>query len=185
MKKRFCGMFAQSSVMNGHAVAKATIPLTKSRRRIACPKAQEHAKSVAHYSRDLRPAKWGSGVSLRGSNPEPLMSALGQEQTFSGQAPMSALPPKADIRSRDQDVCFGPQPDSCIAAKKHHYSITSSASCCRCNGTSRPSALAVLRLISSSNLLGRSMGSSLGFAPERIRLMQLAACLNIDARFGP
>jgi hypothetical protein len=24
---------------------------------------------------------------------------------------MSALPPKADIRSRDQDVCFGPMAD--------------------------------------------------------------------------
>jgi hypothetical protein len=24
---------------------------------------------------------------------------------------MSALPPKADIRPRDQDVCFGPQAD--------------------------------------------------------------------------
>ena len=34
------------------------------------------------------------------------------------------------------------------------YSITSSASCCRCKGTSRPSALAVLRLITSSNLMG-------------------------------
>ena len=27
------------------------------------------------YIRDLRPAKWGSGISLHGSNPEPLMSA--------------------------------------------------------------------------------------------------------------
>jgi hypothetical protein len=29
---------------------------------------------------------------------------------------MSALPPKADIRPRDQDVCFGPKADSCTAA---------------------------------------------------------------------
>jgi hypothetical protein len=28
---------------------------------------------------------------------------------------MSALPPKADIRPRDQDVCFGPIADSCSA----------------------------------------------------------------------
>src|SRR5215471_2409500 len=34
---------------------------------------------------------------------------------------------------------------------------------------SRPGALAVLRLMTNSNLLGRSMGSSPGFAPERIR----------------
>src|SRR5438552_9048892 len=31
---------------------------------------------------------------------------------------MSALPPKADIRPRDQDVCFGPTTDSCSAAKR-------------------------------------------------------------------
>jgi hypothetical protein len=32
---------------------------------------------------------------------------------------MSALPPKADIRPRDQEVCFGPQGDiaSCEANK--------------------------------------------------------------------
>jgi hypothetical protein len=34
------------------------------------------------YSRDLRRAKWGSGIELHGSNPEPLMSALGQKRTF-------------------------------------------------------------------------------------------------------
>jgi len=32
-------------------------------------------------------------------------------------SPMSPLPPKADIRPRDQDVCFGPKADSCTAAK--------------------------------------------------------------------
>ena len=49
------------------------------------------------------------------------------------------------------------------------HSITSSASCWRCKGTSRPSALAVLRLITSSNLTGAWTGSSLGFAPLRMR----------------
>jgi hypothetical protein len=45
----------------GHVVETA-IPLMKSRRRIACPEAQDHANSVGDYSRDLRPAEWGSGV---------------------------------------------------------------------------------------------------------------------------
>ena len=35
---------------------------------------------MTDYSRDLRPAKWGSGVILHGSNPEPLMSALGHSR---------------------------------------------------------------------------------------------------------
>jgi hypothetical protein len=38
--------------------------------------------SKRDYSRDLRPAKRGSGVSLHGSNPEPLMSALSQKRTL-------------------------------------------------------------------------------------------------------
>ena len=40
-----------------------------------------------------------AGVSLHGSNPEPLMSALGQKQTLQRILVMSALPPKADIRN--------------------------------------------------------------------------------------
>src|SRR5438874_7904253 len=36
------------------------------------------------------------------------MSASGQKRTFRCARVMSALPPKADIRPRDQDVCFGP-----------------------------------------------------------------------------
>jgi hypothetical protein len=37
---------------------------------------------MTDYIRDLRLAKWVSGVSLLGSNPEPPMSALGQKRTF-------------------------------------------------------------------------------------------------------
>src|SRR5262249_50181015 len=49
------------------------------------------------------------------------------------------------------------------------HSITSSASASRVGGTSRPSAFAVFRLITSSNLVGRSTGKSEGFSPLRIR----------------
>ena len=35
---------------------------------------------MADYIRDLRLAKWVSGVSLHGSNPEPPMSALGHSR---------------------------------------------------------------------------------------------------------
>src|SRR5262249_2037645 len=48
------------------------------------------------------PTEWGPEVILRGSNPQERMSALGQKRTFTHLRPMSALPPKADIRYRDQ-----------------------------------------------------------------------------------
>ena len=35
-------------------------------------------------------------------------SEMGQKRTFDDASTMSALPPKADIRADDQDVCFGP-----------------------------------------------------------------------------
>src|SRR5262249_6483504 len=49
-----------------------------------------------------------------------------------------------------------------------HHSITSSARARREGGTVRPSALAVVRLMTRSNLVGCSTGRSAGFAPRRI-----------------
>ena len=49
------------------------------------------------------------------------------------------------------------------------HSITSSARASSEGGTSRPSALAALRLTTSSNLTGAWTGSSLGFEPLRMR----------------
>src|SRR5262249_42363304 len=48
------------------------------------------------------------------------------------------------------------------------HSITSSARAKNVSGTVRPSALAVVRLTTSSNLVGCSTGRSPGFAPRRI-----------------
>ena len=89
---------------SGQTVAEPASPWMKSRRRIACPLGAGLARRMLRlgdYIRDLRPAEWGFGVSLRGSNPDPLMSALGQKQTYSDVWPMSALPPKADIAESD------------------------------------------------------------------------------------
>src|SRR5262245_3101965 len=49
------------------------------------------------------------------------------------------------------------------------YSITSSARASSIGGTSRPSALAVLRLMTSSYFVGACTGRSAGFSPFRIR----------------
>ena len=77
------------------------------------------------------------------------MSALGQKRTFAVQNGMSALPPKADMCSA-QVACP-------LCAKSGHYRdywITSSARVSKAGGTVRSSALAALRLMVSSNLVG-------------------------------
>src|SRR5262249_42466296 len=53
--------------------------------------------AMTDYIRDLR--RNGVQGSVARSNLEPLMSALGQKRTFTHIRPMSALPPKTEIRS--------------------------------------------------------------------------------------
>ena len=78
------------------------------------------------------------------------------------------------------DVRFGSKADMCSAQAHvrftpnsghvtNRYSITSSAAICKVGGTLRRSDLAALRLMTSSNLVSRSTGRSLGLAPLRIR----------------
>jgi hypothetical protein len=69
---------------------------------------------------------------------------------------MSALPPKADMDQSGCDVRFVPKADITRRRKMAslRYSITTSASESSFAETSRPSALAVFILISSSNLVG-------------------------------
>src|SRR6516162_9773699 len=52
-----------------------------------------------------------------------------------------------------------------------HHSITSSVSASSRSGTVRPSALAVLRLMTSMYLVGNWTGRSAGFSPLRMRSM--------------
>ena len=74
--------------------------------------------------------------------------------------------PKADIGTQLRHVRYGPEADSCSATRR--YSIASSARARNEGGTVRPSAFAVLRLITSSNLVGCSTGRSAGLVPLRI-----------------
>ena len=60
------------------------------------------------------------------------------------------------------------------ALQQSNYSITSSAVASSTCGMVRPSALAVLRLITSSNLVGSSIGRSPGLAPFKILSTKLA-----------
>ena len=59
--------------------------------------------------------------------------------------------------------------DQSAAQQKATYSITSSARASSVGGTSRPSAFAVLRLMTSSYLVGACTGRSAGFSPLRTR----------------
>src|SRR5262245_40149890 len=65
------------------------------------------------------------------------------------------------------------RPGRCRAAQQRYelaalHSITLSVRASSVGGTSRPSALAVIRLMTRSNLVGCSTGISPGFAPRRI-----------------
>src|SRR5262249_14358185 len=98
---------------------------------------------------------------------------------------MSALPPKTDMVQQDRDVCLVPKADILRSSKEGRYSITSSASCWSLSGTSRPSVLAVLRLMTSSNLVGCSTGNSAGLAPCMTLATIWPVCHHIRARLGP
>src|SRR5215472_3303619 len=89
---------------SGQAAAEPAIPFMRSRRRTASPTPPDCIDLRCDYSRNLRPAKWDLGVSLHSSNPEPLMSALGQKQTSQHILLMSALRLKADIGHQPRDV---------------------------------------------------------------------------------
>src|SRR5260221_2077259 len=65
------------------------------------------------------------------------------------------------------------------------HSITSSARASSVSGTVRPSAFAVLRLMTSSNLVGCWTGRLLGFSPFRMRSTYVAACLTRTCISGP
>jgi len=80
------------------------------------------------------------------------------------------------LKSPMRYICgiFGAPPFSSFSTQsansgsRRTYSITSSARCWTDKGTSTPSAFAVFKLITSSNLVGCSTGRSAGFAPRRI-----------------
>src|SRR4029077_18968853 len=65
------------------------------------------------------------------------------------------------------------------------HSITSSARASKVAGTSRPSDLAVLRLMTSSNLVGCCTGSSAGLAPLSMRLTETPACRYMSVMLAP
>src|SRR5262249_55612244 len=94
-------------------------------------------------------------------------------------------PRRIGLRRRDAGDCrqrgsARGQMQKCTAWKFHfeppsHHSITSLAMASSVTGTSRPSAFAALRLMTSSNLVGCSTGISAGLSPFRILSTSSAA----------
>ena len=79
----------------------------------------------------------------------------------------------------------GPKSGPMQRSKWARYSITSSARPISIGGTSMPSALAVDRLMTSSNLVGCWTGKSAGLAPLRILCTYVAVCRDKSGRFAP
>src|SRR5215467_1809201 len=88
---------------SGHATADPAIPVMKSRRRIAFPKA-----GTTPIRTRLQQGFATDEMGFRGyfarQQLKAVMSALGQKQTLGKAQLMSALPPKADIRRRECDL---------------------------------------------------------------------------------
>src|SRR5262249_14783194 len=105
---------------------------------------------------------------------EPLPEGSGAELSFGivlGVEHQHADPPHVLglLRARHERPrcrCAADKRDELAAP---HYSITSSARASSVGGISRPSARAVLRLITSSNLVACTTGRSDGFSPLRMR----------------
>jgi hypothetical protein len=91
----------------------------------------------------------------------PLMHEIAQ--VGSGFWPMTAagVPLMREIAQMGSGFCF--------FGHLGAHSITSSAATSRPGGTVRPSAFAVLRLMTVSYLVGTCTGRSAGFAPRRMR----------------
>src|SRR5215510_14602582 len=99
---------------------------------------------------------------LEGCRPSPDLGIALVQRHQHADAPH----PFALLRARRE------RPRRRAAVQRHElaplHSITSSARASSVGGTSMPSAFAVVRLTTSSNLVGCSTGRSAGFAPRRI-----------------
>src|SRR5262249_21199909 len=113
-------------------------------------------------------------------NPTPHAIAVYASQPLSPVATQHSLPSgRYSLLGPD----FHRQDRASFAWRTH--SITSSARASNVTGTSRPSALAVLRLITSSYLVGACTGRSAGFSPLSMRSTYLAERRYRSINLGP
>src|SRR5436190_22311005 len=126
----------------------------------------------------LGPSKLMQGLPERGDARLPIrVAVVGVHQNCDATHPIRLL------RARSERPC-------CRATEQRYefpplHSMTSSASASSLSGTSRAIAFAALRLITSSNLVGCSTGSSVGGLPLRIISTYSAARRYICRRLTP
>ena len=110
--------------------------------------------------------KQRSKVSGERGNSRSLKATKRKRSSASNKTPSSASPhasAQAELARLTRELTDERRP-----AAKHRHSITSSAVARSEGGIVRPISLAVFRLMTSSNRVGCSTGSSAGFPPLRI-----------------
>src|SRR5262245_39501562 len=110
------------------------------------------------------------------------MSAKDQKQIYSVQTACLLYPRK---QTRAVRYTLWANSGLMHRSKKDRYSITSSAVVRSDGDKVRPSALAVFKLMASSNLVGCSTGRSAGLPPCRILCTYPAARRNSSGWLGP
>src|SRR5437868_4683560 len=138
-------------------------------------------RTISEYrkrSPQMRQCHW-SRAKMYGRHSELFGSSLGSGILIfgRGRAPRRNHNPKSTISVG----CAVEQRDELPAP----HSITSSARASNEDGTSSPSALAVLRLMTSSYLVGACTGRSAGFSPLRMRSTYDAERRTISMLSGP
>jgi hypothetical protein len=104
---------------------------------------------------------------------------------------LKALVAECPLRSESDRNTALPRYDAMCQSRpnapqqKHRYSITASARAMSIGGTSRPSALALRRLMINSKCVGCSTGRSEGLLPLRILSTKYAHRTNELGKLGP
>src|SRR6516225_9055990 len=113
--------FRRFSVAALEGRAFTVLPPALERRRIAHPTAQ-NADFQSAITAGICGRRNGVWIKLHRTNSDPAMSALGHKRTLECILVMSALPPKADIRTQSRNVRFVPKADIVQCGEKHRYS---------------------------------------------------------------
>jgi hypothetical protein len=125
------------------------------------------------------PARRRRGVPQRRTSRKPkIMSDLGQQRRFRPWAVTSGLSSTSEMAGTVRKVAKGHN-------RKSAYSITSSARAKRIGETVSPIALAVLRFITNSILVGCSTGISPALTPRSILSTRSAARRYMSGILGP